>query len=129
MEVILFDHSSFVCLIFISFSFDRRQNAEEKEAERQAANKLLMSLKQQGTSFISTSSLVNPLTLDNFNRSISKEFLAEKDVNELNMLSNKADEILVKQSTVLPFKLINYEGKVENPLNKLISMALKPDDS
>lgn len=37
---------SFIINTYIKL-FLRRQNAEEKEAERQAANKLLMSLKQQ----------------------------------------------------------------------------------
>jgi uncharacterized membrane protein len=55
--------------------------------------------------------------------------LSEKDENELNILNNKADDSLLKPATVLSFKLINYEEIVENPLNKLMNMALKPDDS
>jgi hypothetical protein len=115
--------------IFFNFYEKRRQKAEEKEAERQAANKLLMSLKQQGTSFLNTPSLINSLKFDNINRNLNKEFLSEKDENELNILNNKADDSLLKPATVLSFKLINYEEIVENPLNKLMNMALKPDDS
>jgi hypothetical protein len=99
---------------------ERRQNAEEKEAERQAANKLLLSLKSKQSSIY------------------HEEFNAEKSASSsviqgssglINM--SMPNELMVAAAAAAaaaasasPSVTLNELDKNQNPLNKLIMMEL-----
>jgi hypothetical protein len=119
----------------------RRQNAEEKEAERQATTKLLMSLKQQQESSSSSSSsqtasiqTTNPALIDNL---VANELKAKlSKLNDLSATSTSSSASSSSNSSLSRNNLSelcfnNKENGLNsnNPLSKLVMMdlALKKD--
>ncbi len=125
---------------YFNFEFNlliRRQNAEEKEAERQNATKLIMSLKHQQH---------QALPINNFFKEdqIKEKLSAQLIENELSLKSNlslaaavvavasssssatSTSSLSSSSSSSTSSSSSNYIR--ENPLNKLIDMSLKTNE-
>lgn len=111
---------SIFCLKFLKIklcSLLRRQNVEEKEAQRQAANKLMISLNLHHQQ--------NPITSGisetQYKQSIQNQIAFQNSLSTLTTALSAA-------GNVIPLAIEN-SNRNANPLNKLIDLAFKVDSS
>ena len=109
---------------------ERRQNIEEKEAQRQTANKLMMSLKlhqQQNSTLglgVKSSLDENLFQTKDFSKEINNNI--QNQINFHNSFPGFTPAIC-NSSGEFAFENNNQQDK--NPLNKLMDMAFNGDNS
>ena len=119
MEVIYENHYLFK--INIKQLYFRRQNAEEKEAERQVANKILMDLKQKQNSgskvlFSDDLSFENPLFgINRLSENLNSTSDKSKFEKSISYISRSPSSVGISNE--------NLEIN-QNPLNKLMMMDI-----